>query len=128
MMKLLAIPALLAGATQAFEWINDYNYESYHTVGDEFTVHWVPETWRNDTFKLQMTSGLYKPTSGVTGPFYNFTSIDLADVKYSDGTYTWTVETIDDRVGTKWLYSFLAYYADENFWYSVEFYVQNASS
>ncbi|KAJ8123938.1 hypothetical protein ONZ43_g229 [Nemania bipapillata] len=125
MMKLLAISSLLAGAAQAFQWVNDFNYASYHTVGDNFTIHWVPEA-RDDTFLLQLTSSLYQPTSGITGPYYNFTSIDLADVKYSDGAYTWTVNTIDGREGTKWFYSFLAYYADESFFYSRDFYVQSA--
>lgn len=50
------------------------------------------------------------------------------DAKYSDGSYTWTVKTIDGREGTKWFYSFLAYYADESFFYSRDFYVQSASS
>lgn len=83
-MKLLAISALLTGAAQAFSFVNDYNYASYHTAGSNFVISWEIEN-RDDTFRLELATYLVKPKSGVTGPYYNSTEAVLTG---RDETYS----------------------------------------
>jgi hypothetical protein len=69
-MKLLfAIPALLAGAAQAFSFTNDIPVDAYYDEGSDFAITWVPED-RNDTFRLELYTFLVNPIFvGNTGPF-----------------------------------------------------------
>ncbi|KAI1424554.1 hypothetical protein F5Y12DRAFT_751417 [Xylaria sp. FL1777] len=126
-MKLLAVYALFAGAAQAFTFVKDYNYASYHTVGTDFVISWEIEN-KSDTFRLELATYLVKPKSGITGPYYNSTDSVLSDtVKYTDGSYTWPIELVEGREGADWFYAFIAY-ADDEFTYSQDFHVQTASS
>ncbi|GAW18083.1 hypothetical protein ANO14919_075540 [Xylariales sp. No.14919] len=127
-MKLLSIPALLAGAAQAFSFVNDYNYGSYHTAGSNFVISWEEIRPGTDTFKLELATYLVKALPGPLGPEYNFTSFDLdGAVRLSDGNYTWPIEIVQGREGENWFYAFIAF-ADDQFIYSREFHVQAASS
>ncbi|KAI1299029.1 hypothetical protein F5Y03DRAFT_366584 [Xylaria venustula] len=129
MLKLLAIPALLAGGAQAyFEWIYDYNYESFHTAGDNFTISW-DTLGRTDTFKLELATYLVTPVSGPLSADYKFESIVLNDnLNYADGSYTWTVDVQDGRVGDKWFYNFIAIdNRDYEPTYAREIFVQESS-
>ncbi|KAF2969160.1 hypothetical protein GQX73_g4400 [Xylaria multiplex] len=118
LMKLLAIPALLAGAVQGLHFTNDIPVNSYYEVGTEFVLEWVPEA-RTDGFRLQLSSFLSEPiyvgppTGPWTGPQYDYKSqtvdLDLA-VPFAAGNYTWVVEPWDNRTGSGWFYSFAAYW------------------
>lgn len=66
---LLAIPALLAGAAQAFQFTNDIPVDAYYVEGSDYAITWAPED-RNDTFRLELYTFLVNPIFvGNTGPF-----------------------------------------------------------
>ncbi|KAI0113614.1 hypothetical protein GGR51DRAFT_19169 [Nemania sp. FL0031] len=118
LMKLLAIPALLAGVAQSINFTNNIPVNSFFEVGSEFVLTWSPET-RTDTFRLELfsfsdTPILVSPSGGPLGsPIYDYQSrtilLDEA-VKFTDGNYTWVVNTIEDRTGSSWYYGFGAYW------------------
>lgn len=60
LIKLLALPALLAGAAQALHFTNDIPVDAYYQVGTDFVLTWSPET-RTDTFNLTVDSFLANP-------------------------------------------------------------------
>ncbi|KAI3323285.1 hypothetical protein HD806DRAFT_544616 [Xylariaceae sp. AK1471] len=116
LIKLLAIPALLAGVAQAFQFTNDIPVDAFYEEGTEFVLEWAPET-RTDTFNLTIGSFLAEPilVSPIVfgSPIYDYQDKDIVldeAVKFTDGNYTWLVETIDGRVGSGWYYRFGATY------------------
>lgn len=82
LMKLLAIPALLAGAAQALQFTNDIPVDAFYQEGTEFVLEWVPED-RADTFKLSIGSFLAEPilvspSGGPLGsPIYDYQGKDI---------------------------------------------------
>ncbi|KAJ2986779.1 hypothetical protein NUW58_g4866 [Xylaria curta] len=112
--KLLAIPALLAGAAQALHFTNVIPVESYYEIGSEFVLQWEPEA-RTDGFKLDVfsflgTPILVSPNGGpLGGPIYDYQSQTVLlgnDVKFNAGNFTWVVAPISGRTGAEWYYSF----------------------
>lgn len=79
-MKLLAIPALLAGVAQAIQFLNDIPVGAYYDPGTEFVLEWKPED-RTDTFQLTITSFLTDPILVNPGqsqfPVYDFKEMDI---------------------------------------------------
>ncbi|KAI4862593.1 hypothetical protein F4820DRAFT_16978 [Hypoxylon rubiginosum] len=115
-MKLLAIPALLAGVAQAIQFLNDIPVGAYYDPGTEFVLEWKPED-RTDTFQLTITSFLTDPILVNPGqsqfPVYDFKEMDIVldeAVKFSEGSFTWLVEPIDGRTGGDYYYSFRVAY------------------
>ncbi|XXH04043.1 hypothetical protein Hte_010454 [Hypoxylon texense] len=116
-MKFLAISALLAGAAQAIQFLNDIPVGAYYSPGTEFVLEWEPED-RTDTFQLTIASFLTTPIITNPGqsqfPEYDFKVEGIVlgeDVKFSDGSFTWLIEPIDGRTGDEYYYSFQASYA-----------------
>ncbi|KAI0451783.1 hypothetical protein F5B21DRAFT_485580 [Xylaria acuta] len=118
LIKLLALPALLAGAAQALHFTNDIPVDAFYDVGTDFVLTWAPET-RTDTFNLTVDSFLAEPilvspNGGPLGsPIYDYQGqeIVLGDaVKFTDQKFTWKVATIDGREGSGWYYRFGATY------------------
>ncbi|KAI1108099.1 hypothetical protein F5Y14DRAFT_437412 [Nemania sp. NC0429] len=119
LMKLLAIPAaLLAGAAQAIQFTNDIPVDAFYQEGTDFVLKWVPEN-RADTFKLSIGSFLAEPvlvspSGGPLGsPIYDYKGVNIVlseAVKFTDGNFTWPVQTIDGREGFEWFYRFGAEY------------------
>ncbi|KAI1742377.1 hypothetical protein F4680DRAFT_445941 [Xylaria scruposa] len=114
MMKLLAIPALLAGAAQAFQFLNDIPVDANYTAGTDYVIEWKVED-RNDTFRLELYTFLTDPiyVGPGSGPFgipvydYNDTTTVLNPAaKYSDGKFVWHIDLIDGRSGGDWYYRF----------------------
>ncbi|KAI0532373.1 hypothetical protein GGR58DRAFT_517774 [Xylaria digitata] len=102
LMKLLAIPALLAGAVQGLHFTNDIPFNSYYEVGSE-----------TDGFRLQLSSFLSEPI--YVGPPNR--PLDRATIRlqwlcvpFAAGNYTWVVEPWDNRTDSGWFYSFTAYW------------------
>ncbi|KAI1781481.1 hypothetical protein F4818DRAFT_399121 [Hypoxylon cercidicola] len=115
-MKLLTIPALLAGAAQAIQFLNDIPVDAYYAVGTPFVLEWVPED-RTDTFQLTVSTYLSEPIllnpNQSQFPEYDwkFENIILGEaVKFSDGSFTWVVEPVDGRTGDGYRYSFSVHY------------------
>ncbi|RWA11694.1 hypothetical protein EKO27_g3420 [Xylaria grammica] len=113
-MKLLAISALLAGATQAFQFLNDIPVDGYYDEGSDFVIEWKPED-RNDTFRLELYTFLVDPIYVGPSPYpwggpiydYNETTTVLdAAAKYSAGNFTWHIDLINGREGAGWYYRF----------------------
>ncbi|KAI0903517.1 hypothetical protein F4824DRAFT_498158 [Ustulina deusta] len=113
-MKLLAIPSLLAGVAQAFQFLNDIPVDGYYNEGSDFVIEWKPQD-RNDTFRLELYTFLVDPIYvGPSpypwgGPIYNYndtTTVLDAAAKYSDGNHTWHIDLIDGREGADWYYRF----------------------
>ncbi|KAI1757624.1 hypothetical protein F4782DRAFT_546730 [Xylaria castorea] len=113
-MKLLAIPVLLAGAAQAFQFLNDIPVDANYKEGSDFVIEWEPEN-RTDTFRLELYTFLVNPIyvgpppSPWEGPVYDSndtTTVLDAAAKYSDGSFTWHIDLIDGREGADWYYSF----------------------
>ncbi|KAI1302944.1 hypothetical protein F5Y03DRAFT_192042 [Xylaria venustula] len=112
MKLLLAIPALLAGAVQAFGFTNDIPVDAVYDEGTDFVITWEPED-RNDTFRLELYTFLVNPiqtgTSPWGGPIYDYndtTTVLDAAAKYSAGNFTWHIDLIDGRAGPDWYYRF----------------------
>ncbi|KAI0904328.1 hypothetical protein F4823DRAFT_216563 [Ustulina deusta] len=117
LMKLLAISALLTGAVQSIDFLNDIPVGAYYQEGAEFVLEWTPEV-KTDTFKLQVASSLVnpilaQPSTGYAGPLYDYREISavLDDaVKLTAGNFTWVIELIDGRSGDDYYYRFGASY------------------
>lgn len=118
LLKLLAVPALLAGAAQAIHFTNDIPVDAYYEVGTEFVLEWDKET-REDTFTLSVGSFLAEPilvspNGGPLGsPIYDYKGMDIIlddALKFTAQNYTWTIATIDGREGSEWYYRFGATY------------------
>ncbi|KAI1734649.1 hypothetical protein F4680DRAFT_437437 [Xylaria scruposa] len=119
LMKLLAVPALLGGVAKGIQFLNDIPVNAYYEPGTEFVLEWTPED-RTDTFNLTLDSFLanpiiVKPSVGwipaVLDFKYELTVLNEA-VKFSDGSYTWVIDTIDNRTGADYYYSFGARYTN----------------
>ncbi|KAI0490326.1 hypothetical protein F4859DRAFT_5352 [Xylaria cf. heliscus] len=113
-MKLFAISALLAGATQAFQFLNDIPVDAVYNEGSDFVIEWKPED-RDDTFRLELYTFLVNPIyvgpspNPWGGPIYDYndtTTVLDAAAKYSDGNFTWHIDLIDGREGADWYYRF----------------------
>jgi hypothetical protein len=82
LIKLLAIPALLAGVAQAFQFMNDIPVDAFYEEGTGFVFEWAPET-RTDTFNLTIDSFLAEPilvspNGGPLGsPLYDYQGKDV---------------------------------------------------
>ncbi|KAI1753887.1 hypothetical protein F4782DRAFT_529304 [Xylaria castorea] len=104
LMKLLAVPALLAGAAQAIHFTNDIPADAIDKVGTDFVLSWAPET-RRDTFNLANPI-IISPHGGLYGQsILDFQSKELVldgNVKFIDQRYTWKVVTIDGHQGSDW--------------------------
>ncbi|KAH8157408.1 hypothetical protein CIB48_g10835 [Xylaria polymorpha] len=114
LIKLLALPALLAGAAQALHFTNDIPVDAYYQVGTDFVLTWSPET-RTDTFNLTVDSFLanpilVSPNGGPLGsPVYDYKGKEIVlseAVKFTAQSFTWKVATIDGREGGDWYYRF----------------------
>ncbi|KAJ2993498.1 hypothetical protein NUW58_g1821 [Xylaria curta] len=114
-MRLLVIPALLAGASQAlFQFLNDIPVDAYYNEGSDLVIQWKPQD-RNDTFRLELYTFLTDPIYVGPSPYprgfpiyeYNGTTTVLDDAaKYSVGNYTWHIDLIEGREGADWFYRF----------------------
>ncbi|KAI0445080.1 hypothetical protein F4803DRAFT_509348 [Xylaria telfairii] len=119
LMRLVAIPAFLAGVAKGINFLNDIPVNAYYEQGTNFVLEWEPED-REDTFKLTLDTFLSNPIlvnpgSGWIPPTYDYMTVTtvLDDaVKFSAGNYTWAIENIDDREGGDYWYSFGASYAN----------------
>ncbi|KAF2972914.1 hypothetical protein GQX73_g552 [Xylaria multiplex] len=134
MMKLLATSALLAGAAQAIKFLNDIPVDAFYNEGSEFVLEWEPEA-RTDTFHLTIGSFLTEPilvspNGGPLGsPIYDYQLKDIVlddAVKFTEGNYTWLIETIDGRAGEDWYYRFGVSY-DNTAGYPRSFHVKASS-
>lgn len=93
-MKLLAIPALLAGAAQAFQFLNDIPVDAYFIEGSDYVIEWEPEN-RDDTFSLQLYTSLVDPIYVGPSPYpwgppvydYNSTTTILNGKHYNTCSY-----------------------------------------
>ncbi|KAI1173098.1 hypothetical protein F4777DRAFT_581304 [Nemania sp. FL0916] len=101
MLKLLAIPTLLAGATHAFGFWNQIPIDAYYPEGSDFLIQWTPDANRTDTFRLELYT-----FSNDTGNINETTTVLNPAAKYSDGNFTWHIELIEDRSGPEWWYRF----------------------
>ncbi|KAI0541437.1 hypothetical protein GGR58DRAFT_498237 [Xylaria digitata] len=114
-MKLLAIPALLAGVVQGFGFTNNIPVNAYYQPGTELMLTWTPEA-RTDTFELHVFSflvhGIYiSPQRNSPYIFYDYNSSTVVlgkAVSFTTGNYTWLIELIDGRAGPDWYYAFSA--------------------
>ncbi|KAI1346834.1 hypothetical protein F5Y01DRAFT_262406 [Xylaria sp. FL0043] len=109
---LAAVPALLAGAVQAFSFTNDIPVDAYYTEGTDYAITWEIED-RNDTFRLELYTFAVNPIQTGTSPWgapiydYNDTTTVLdAAAKYSDGQFNWHIDLVDGRAGGDWYYRF----------------------
>ncbi|RYC58488.1 hypothetical protein CHU98_g7711 [Xylaria longipes] len=117
LMKLLAVPALLAGVANGLQWLNDIPLDAYYEPGTEFVLEWTPED-RTDTFRLMVdtfltTPIIVPPPPGVRPPAYDFKTVNIYvddAVKFSDGNYTWLIEPVENRTGADYTYRLGAVY------------------
>ncbi|KAI0485431.1 hypothetical protein F4859DRAFT_470960 [Xylaria cf. heliscus] len=117
LIKLLALPALLAGVAQAVQFTNDIPVDALYKEGTNFVLTWAPET-RTDTFNLTINSFLADPIlvshdGPLGGPIYDYKDKEIVlngAVKFTDQKFTWKVTAIDGRYGLGWFYRFGATY------------------
>ncbi|KAI0110389.1 hypothetical protein GGR51DRAFT_558036 [Nemania sp. FL0031] len=135
-MKLLAISTLLAGAAQAFQFLNDIPVDAYYNEGTDYVIEWAVEN-RSDTFRLELYTFLVDPIYVGPSPYpwgfpiydYNDTTTVLNPAaKYSDGNFTWHIDLIEGREGAGWYYRFGAILASvgEVADYARSFHVQDS--
>ncbi|KAI1767153.1 hypothetical protein GGR53DRAFT_144779 [Hypoxylon sp. FL1150] len=111
-MKSFTIPALLIGVAQAIVFLNDIPVDAYYDVGTDFVLEWEPED-TTDTFQLTISTFLKDPIlvnpDQSSFPIYDYKDIKVVldeAVSFSDGSFTWPIETVDGRTGEEYWYSF----------------------
>ncbi|RWA08971.1 hypothetical protein EKO27_g6119 [Xylaria grammica] len=130
LMKLLAIPALLAGIAQSrpteIEGRDDCPFtvaipdNTYYQEGSNFVLTWNPDKLPPGTLDLQVQSSLIVPIItgygtniyGQTIPIYDFKGgyKKLGSPDLKERTYTWPVEIIANATGPEYVYSISGYY------------------
>ncbi|KAI1420947.1 hypothetical protein F5Y12DRAFT_770641 [Xylaria sp. FL1777] len=122
-MKFLAIPTLLAATVQALAigFTNDIPVDGNYTIGTDFVLEWIAyDASPTDTFQLLLSAWNNTVSGYIPGPFgsqipvHDSKEIVLADaVKFSDGSYSWKIEPIDDSgvwEGFGFYYCFTAHF------------------
>ncbi|KAI1346522.1 hypothetical protein F5Y01DRAFT_19441 [Xylaria sp. FL0043] len=131
LIKLLAIPAVLAGIAQSrpteiqarqdtcpFTTVVPDN--AYYQVGDNFVLEWNPDKLPPGTLTLQVYSSLVKPIItgygtnifGQTVPIYDYqlASKQLGSHDLKDRSFTWPVEILGNATGPDYVYALSGYY------------------
>lgn len=81
LMKLLALPALLAGVAKGLNFLNDIPVNAYYKQGADFILEWEPED-RMGTFELTLDTFLtnpilVSPASGWIPQTYDYMTVTI---------------------------------------------------
>ncbi|KAI0427965.1 hypothetical protein F5Y09DRAFT_314583 [Xylaria sp. FL1042] len=125
LMKLLAIPALLAGIAHGLPtkrtepspyciFTTSVPTNATYQVGDEFVLTWDPTGLPAGTLDLQVESALVTPIIigyginifGQKVPIYDYKGgyKKIGSPNLEDKTFTWTVEVIANSTGAEYQY------------------------
>ncbi|KAH8159791.1 hypothetical protein CIB48_g8455 [Xylaria polymorpha] len=122
LVKLLAIPALLARVSQSaptgvpigdtcpFTTVVPDN--AYYQEGSDFVLAWNPDNLPPGTINLVAQSSLAVPILTGTVPIYDYKAVSkkLGDPNIEDRAYTWPVEIIGNATGSEYVYLISGYY------------------